>query len=111
MYHYAIANGATETKTRAFVFLTLMAANILLTLATRSFEYTIVRTIFYKNRLMPIILVLSTAMMVAILFMPGLSRLFQMEQLTFGEIGLCLGTALVSVGWFEGWKAFRSFSK
>ncbi len=111
MYHYAIANGATETKTRAFVFLTLMAANILLTLATRSFEYTIVRTIFYKNRLMPIILVLSTAMMVAILFMPGLSRLFQMEQLTFGEIGLCLGTALVSVGWFEVWKGIKSFSK
>jgi Ca2+-transporting ATPase len=107
MYHYAIAQGASEGKTRAFVFLTLMAANILLTLATRSFEYTIARTIYYKNRLMPIIMAVSIALMLAILFVPGLNRLFQMEQLTLPEIGLCLLTALASVWWFEVWKAVR----
>ncbi len=107
MYHYAIANGADEAKTRAYVFLTMMAVNIFLTLTCRSFEYSIAKTIFYKNRLMPIILGISTLMMAAILFIPTMNRLFQMEPLQWSEIGICLGTALVSVGWIEVWKALR----
>ncbi|MCC6462600.1 MAG: cation-translocating P-type ATPase [Saprospiraceae bacterium] len=107
LYHYAIAQGASEGKTRSFVFLTMMAANIFLTLTTRSFDYTIAQTLFFKNRLMVYILGISTAMMAAILFVPGLNHLFKMEALSLGEIGLCLGTALVSVGWFEVWKALQ----
>ena len=107
MYHYAIATGADEAKTRAYVFLTMMAVNIFLTLANRSFEYSIAKTIFYKNHLMPIILGISTLMMAAILFIPTMNRLFQIEPLQWSEIGICLGTALVSVGWIEVWKALR----
>lgn len=108
MYQYAAAHGASEAKTRGFVFLTLMTSNILLTLAIRSYEFPITRTIFYKNRLMPIILCISTALMAAILFVPALGRLFQIEPLGIREILLCLLTAGVSVGWFEVWKGIRS---
>lgn len=108
MYQYAAAHGAGEAKTRGFVFFTLMASNILLTLATRSYEYPITRTIFYKNRLMPVILGISAAIMAAILFIPALGRLFQIESLTIREVGLCLLAAVASVGWFEVWKGFRS---
>ena len=107
MYFYAISNGASEEKTRAFVFLTLMASNILLTLATRSFEYTIARTIFYKNRMIPFIIGLSIVLVAAILLVPGLNRLFQLEPLSITEIGLCLTAATVGVGWFEIWKWAR----
>lgn len=107
MYQYALTQGASEAKTRGFVFFTLMAANILLTLTMRSYEYAITRTVFYKNRLMFIMLGISAAIMAAILWVPGVSRLFQTEPLTLSEAGLCLLTAVLSVGWFEGWKALR----
>jgi Ca2+-transporting ATPase len=109
LYHYAVAQGASEEKTRAFVFTTLMLANIFLTLVNRSFEHTIARTIFYKNRMIPIIIAISSAILAAILFVPWLHDLFKMAPLRWSEIGLCVLTALVSVGWFEVWKGIRKF--
>lgn len=111
LYLYAVAQGASEEKTRAFVFATLMLSNIFLTLANRSFEHTIARTLFYKNRMIPIILSISTAILAAILFVPWLNGLFKIEPLNWQELGLCLITAMVSVGWFELWKWWKFGSK
>jgi Ca2+-transporting ATPase len=108
LYHYAIASGANEEKTRSFVFTTLMLSNILLTLVNRSFEYSIARTLFYPNRAIPLILGIAIAILAAILLVPGLSALFKMAPLNWAEFGLCVGTALVSVGWFEVWKWVRN---
>ena len=107
LYQHAVAQGASEEKTRAFVFTTLMLSNILLTLVNRSFEYTIARTLFYANRSIPIIIGVSTAILAAILFVPWLNGLFKIEPLNWQEIGLCVLTAVVSVGWFEVWKWWR----
>jgi len=104
LYHYAVAQGASEAKTRAFAFATLLLANVFLTLANRSFEHTIARTIFYPNRAIWIMLAIAVGLLAAVLFVPWLGDLFQVEPLTWREIGLCAGTALVSVGWFEVWK-------
>lgn len=107
LYHYAVAQGASEEKTRAFVFATLLLANVFLTLANRSFEHTLWRTITYPNRTIWLMLAVGLALLAGVLFVPWLTDLFQMEPLTWAEIGLCAGTALVSVGWFEVWKAAR----
>ncbi|MBL7775044.1 MAG: cation-translocating P-type ATPase, partial [Saprospiraceae bacterium] len=107
LYHYAIAQGASEEKTRAFVFTTLMLSNILLTLVNRSFEFTILRTIRYRNRAVPLILGIATAILAAILCIPWLTDLFKMEPLSWPEFGWCLLTAGLSVGWFELWKAWK----
>ncbi len=107
LYHYAIAQGASEEKTRAFVFTTLMVSNILLTLVNRSFEFTILRTIRYRNRAVPLILGIATAILAAILCIPWLTDLFKMEPLSWPEFGWCLLTAGLSVGWFELWKAWK----
>lgn len=104
LYHYAVAQGAGEQKTRAFVFATLMLSNVFLTLANRSFQFTIVRTIFYTNRSIWIMLAIATGILAAVLFVPWLNDLFKLDPLSWSEIGLCAGTALVSVGWFEIWK-------
>ncbi|MCB0535138.1 MAG: cation-translocating P-type ATPase [Saprospiraceae bacterium] len=107
LYHYAIGQGASEEKTRAFVFATLMLSNVFLTLANRSFEQTIVKTIAYKNRAIPLILGIAALILSAVLFIPWINNLFQMEPLSWSEIGLCTLTAGVSVGWFEVWKFVR----
>jgi Ca2+-transporting ATPase len=106
-YHYAISLGKDEATTRSFVFVTTLAANIFLTLVNRSFEYTIAKTIFYKNNLLWGIIGLSTAISVAILFVPALREMFLLGPLSAAEIGWCSLAALVSVGWFEVWKWFR----
>lgn len=106
LYHYAVAQGASEEKTRAFVFTTLMMANVFLTLVNRSFEFTIAHTLRFKNRLIWVVLAVATGILAAVLFVPWLTGLFQMAPLGWGEIGLCAATALVSTGWFEVWKLF-----
>lgn len=107
LYHYAVGQGASEEKTRSFVFSTLLLANVFLTLTNRSFEFTIVRTFRYRNRSIWITLSAATAILGAVLFIPWLNGLFKMTPLSWAEIGLCAATALVSVGWFEVWKGIK----
>jgi Ca2+-transporting ATPase len=107
MYHFAIALGKDETTTRSFVFMTMLFANIFLTLVNRSFEYTIVKTIFYRNNLLWGMIGVSVAMSVAVLLVPWMRGMFQLRPLTMAEVGWCLLAAAVSVGWFEVWKGVR----
>ncbi len=107
MYHLAIAQGKDENTTRSFVFLTLLASNIFLTLANRSFEYTLARTLFYRNALLWWIIGISSTITAAILFVPWLRGVFRLGLLSPSELGLCLLTAAVSVGWFEVWKGLK----
>ncbi len=108
MYHLAIFRGYDEPTTRSFVFFTMLAANIFLTLANRSFEYTVATTILYRNNLLWWIIGVSTAIAAAIFTVPTLRELFRLGPITPADMGLCLATALVSVGWFEVWKAVRT---
>ena len=101
---YRVVLGKDEDTTRSFVFATLLASNVLLTLANRSFEHSIRSTIFYKNNLLWLIIGVSTAISAAILWWPPLQRLFHMGPITLTELGWCLLAAIVSVGWFEVWK-------
>ena len=107
MYHLAVMLGKDENTTRSFVFATLLACNVLLTLANRSFEHSIRSTIFYKNNLLWQIIGVSTAISAAILWWPPLQRLFHMGPITLTELGWCLLAAIVSVGWFEVWKWWK----
>ncbi len=101
LYHYAIAQGATETKTRAFVFATLMLANVFLTLVNRSFEHSIVHTLRYPNRTLWVVLAVAIAVLVGVLVVPSLRNLFQLEALSVGELGLTTLVAFLSVMWVE----------
>ena len=107
MYHYAVGQGKDEATTRSFVFFTMLAANIFLTLANRSFEYTIVKTIFYRNRLLWWIIAVSALIAASILWIPRVREVFRLGALNMAEVGWCTLTALVSVGWFELWKGLR----
>ncbi len=107
LYHYAIAQGASEAKTRAFVFATLMVANIFLTLVNRSFEHSIVHTLRYPNRTLWLVLTVAALVLAAVLFVPWVRGLFQMEALTSAELGLCTLTAFISVFWVELAKRWR----
>ena len=44
-------------------------------------------------------------MLLAILYVPFLTHLFKMGALPAADLGWCVLAGLVSVGWFEVWKA------
>ncbi|MBK7937178.1 MAG: cation transporting ATPase C-terminal domain-containing protein [Lewinellaceae bacterium] len=88
--------GKDETTTRSFVFLTMLASNIFLTLANRSFEYTINKTIFYRNHLLWWIIGASVLISVVVFWAPWVRDIFRLGPLNLREVAGCVLTALVS---------------
>ncbi|MDO8971837.1 MAG: cation-translocating P-type ATPase, partial [Saprospiraceae bacterium] len=82
MYQFALRSGEPEEGVRSMVFATLVSANLFLSLANRSFEYAIHKTLFYKNALLPLILAISVLLLLAILYLPFLTKLFDMKPLS-----------------------------
>ncbi|MFN0176544.1 MAG: cation-translocating P-type ATPase [Saprospiraceae bacterium] len=108
MYHFAIGQGKTEEGVRSVVFATLVSANVFLTLANRSFDYSLHRTLFYKNPILPLILAISAGLLLAILYVPFLTNIFNMGAISAADLGWCVLAGFLSVVWFEVYKAVRS---
>ena len=110
IYQYAVKMGNNEATTRTMVFTTLIAANVFLTLVNRSFHYSIITTSHYKNHLVPLIIMITVALMVSLLFIPPLTVFFEFEQLTGKELLIAITTGFVSVIWYEAvkWQNRRS---
>lgn len=103
-YQYTVQNGGNEEKTRAMVFTTLILANLLLSLANRSFHYSLFESFKNKNKLFPIISGATLVLLFAILYTPLLSGFFNLTDLNIKELGISMGIASVSVLWFEVYK-------
>ncbi len=104
---YYMENEASNETVRTFIFITLLFSNIFLTLINRSFRYTVLKTIFYKNNLVLLILLFSVVMIFMFLFLPYLRNVFGLSVLSFREIVVCMCIALMSTGWVELFKFFR----
>jgi len=103
-YQYTVQNGGNEEKTRAMVFTTLIFANLLLSLANRSFHYSLFESFKNKNKLFPIISGATLVLLFAILYTPVLAGFFHLTGLNIKELGISMGIASVSVLWFEVYK-------
>jgi len=107
VYQYAVQQGSNENITRTMVFLTLIAANIFLTLINRSFFYSIVTTSRYKNNLVLIIILITIVLMALLLFVAPLSNLFKFERLNIVQLLISIATGFVSVIWYEAVKFLK----
>ncbi|MBN8642465.1 MAG: cation-translocating P-type ATPase [Flavobacteriales bacterium] len=107
VYQYCIADGCSENVTRTVIFIALIASNIFLTLANRSFYYSIFTTIQYKNNLVPLIIGITILMTSLLLFVPVFSAFFLFDSVTWMQVGLSVLVGFVSVMWVEIYKAFR----
>lgn len=107
IYQYAIGENMSENGTRTLIFLTLITSNILLTLANRSFYYSIFKTIQYKNNLVGLIIGITILMTGLLLFIPAFSNFFLFEMVSGSQIGLCVLVGSISVLWVEIYKVFK----
>ncbi len=107
MYGYAVQSGYSETMTRTMVFTVLISANIFLTLVNRSFYFSMLDTLRYKNPLVPLIIFVSVAITALILFYPPLRHIFDLEVLPIEILGLCILTGAASAIWYEVVKLYK----
>jgi Ca2+-transporting ATPase len=101
VYQFAVSNGYGESRTRTMVFTVLLIANIFLTLENRSFYYSILTTMGYRNKLVLYIISITTVITAALIFIPPLAQFFEFEALTGAQLGICSIAGLISVVWYE----------
>lgn len=103
-YQYAVNNGADEQLTRTVVFTSLIAANILLTLVNRSFFYSLLTTIRYKNSLVLLIIGITTLISASLIYLKPLADFFGFKSLNVPDLITSIGIGSISVVWFELYK-------
>lgn len=101
VYQYSITNGYNETLTRTMTFTVLIAANIFLTLVNRSFYYSILTTLQYKNNMVLFIVLITIGIVALILYVNPLTTFFEFESLNILQLLVSVGVGFVSVIWFE----------
>ncbi|MBB1645454.1 MULTISPECIES: cation-translocating P-type ATPase [Sphingobacterium] len=104
VYQFAVQKGSNEETTRAMVFTTLIFSNIFLSLANRSLTYSIFDSFKYKNRLFPVIIGATLALLFAILYIPRFADFFNVTGLNIPELGMSYLISAASVLWFEMYK-------
>ena len=106
-YQYCIQENCTESVTRTTVFLTLIASNVFLTLVNRSFYYSIVTTLKYKNNLVLIIIGITVLITSLLLLVPVFAAFFMFGTVSVSQIGISILVGFVSVVWVEIYKGFK----
>lgn len=101
VYQYAVQTGSDELVTRAMVFSTMISANIFLTLVNRSFYYSILTTLRYRNNLVLLIIGVTIIISAALLYVKPLTDFFEMESLNVRQLLVCMASGLVFTVWFE----------
>ena len=107
VYLYAVDQGQNELVTRTMVFTALIAANIFLTLVNRSFYYSVLTTILYKNNLVPLIIGITVLIFGLILYIPVIRDFFQFSAINFAQLCFSITVGFVSVIWFEVFKMWK----
>ncbi|HJS53927.1 MAG TPA: cation-translocating P-type ATPase, partial [Chitinophagaceae bacterium] len=107
VYQWSVYGNLGEAATRSMVFLTLITANVLLTLVNRSFHYSLLVTLRYKNAMVAIIISITILLVILLFAIPFLRSLFDFELISFFQSAVCLTIGTLSVLWFEGVKYLR----
>jgi P-type Ca2+ transporter type 2C len=107
IYQYSVKLGNNEALTRTLVFTVLIIANIFLTLINRSFYYSILTTLKYKNNLILTIILITLSILGLLLYVKPLATFFEFTALTVNQLVICFGVGFASVIWFEIVKFFK----
>lgn len=105
--YFYMEKGNSIAEVRTIIYSTLILSNIFLTLANRSFYYSVLTTMRYKNALIPLILSVSLLILLLSIYYPPLQNIFQFVQLQFSTLMNCLITAFIGAMWIELFKFIK----
>jgi len=108
-YQYSVYHGYNEALTRTMTFTVLIVANIFLTLINRSFSYSILTTLKYKNNMVLLIIFITIAILTLLIYVKPLTAFFEFETLHSSQLLVCMGIGFLSVIWYEIVKLTKKF--
>lgn len=104
VYHYAVSQSHSEDTTRTMVFMTLISANVFLTLVNRSFYYSVLTSLTYKNNLIPLIILITVLLSCCLVLITPLARFFDFSNITWVQTLVSAGSGFLFVIWYEALK-------
>ena len=99
--YYYMMQHYSESEVRTIIYATLIFSNIFLTLVNRSFYYSVIETLKYKNNLLPLIIVVSLIVLLLSIFFAPVRTIFQFTSISLAQMISSLGMALMGVIWIE----------
>lgn len=111
VYEVALRISENPSEARAIAFVALVAANISLILTNRSWSRSMISFLNSKNTALKIMVVAVPAVLLLILYLPGLSHLFQFSRPHAMDMVGAVAAGLVSVLWFEIYKLVQYRNK
>ncbi len=107
IFGIALYRGQGEADARTLTFTSLMLANVAMIVTNRSWSRSVVEILRTPNTAMWWVVSGAFTILALALYVPFLRDLFHFSSLHANDIGLCLGSAVLSLGWFELLKAFQ----
>jgi Ca2+-transporting ATPase len=108
VYALALWRDQSENQARALVFTALIVANLALILTNRSWSRGFISTLRTPNKALWWVLGGAVLFLGLVLYVPALRQLFGFGVLHAVDLAICLAAGVVSVVWFEAFKAIRT---
>jgi len=105
--YYYMYTGSSVEVVRTIIYSTLIFSNVFLTLVNRSFYYSAITTLRYKNNLVPLVLFISLTVLFLSLYLPPVQDVFHFTNIGWRDLIFCLIAAFAGVIWIEVVKAFN----
>ncbi len=102
--YYYMNSGSNEETVRTIIYSTLIFSNVFLTLVNRSFYYSAITTLKYKNNLVLLVILISLAILFLSLYFKPIQEIFNFTTPDFVDLMICLIVAFAGVVWVEGVK-------
>ena len=103
----ALRLGASAETARALTFSTVVIGNLGLILVNRSWQHTILSSMYSRNPALWWVTGGAFAFLLVTLSVPFMRDVFHFASITPAQFALCLGAGLGSVLWFELFKLMR----
>lgn len=107
IYNYSVNNNFGEQLTRTMIFTCLISANIFLTLVNRSFYFSLLTAMGYRNKLIWLVIGLTLPLSGGLLYFQPLVNFFEFRSPSFDQLAISSGMGIICVIWFEGVKWFK----
>jgi Ca2+-transporting ATPase len=105
--YFFMINNHTESEVRTIIYVTLIFSNLFLTLANRSFYYSVFTTLRYKNNLLSIVLLISIVLLLLSIYFLPVRTIFQFHTLKISDLFLCFASAFAGTMWVEWYKFIK----
>jgi Ca2+-transporting ATPase len=101
VFTVALRRGQGEMDARALAFTSAVLSNLALIWSNRSRERSFVEELAVRNSVLWLVTAAALLMLLSALYLPFARDLFAFSFLHPIDLAMCMGIALLSIGWLE----------